>query len=189
MQGTMRLIASLTMGLSLGCAAAPAHTTDATNKPSSDACVLDDVYTFGTTGGLVPGCGWSKVMPPLTYSNGSDRGDGSPVNECVNTMSCTDDFARDLVGAFADPNVRKAFDAGGIYGVDTRAADGQVFFVERSDHRRIIIGNACSADVPQCVPIPAALTTLVARLRALQVHPWIGDVCHALPTKPADCRP
>lgn len=173
--------------LSLVCLFACGNHGVASRPSGGTACTLDTTYYFGTTGGLVDTLEWQKLSPPLTYTSG-EQVRGELGGECLHAMTCGENITSNLLRAFTDPEVARAFAANvRVYGYDPREADGQVYVVRRADGHTIRVGTECTGGIgPTCVAIPAGVQRLITQLQTLGTHVWIGGTCHDVSSIPAE---
>lgn len=175
--------------------AAPAQTGTASGTPSSTAsagecasCVTAKV-SWGWVGGNAMVRDQSVVEPCQSYQRtrtSSARAGGQPPISCKSQLAC-DASAKGsakLAKLMSAPAVQKALTSPmTIYGCDQRAFDGALYGVETEGGKSFGVGaecKGCSSPSGQCVPPPAAVSELVAYLRALDEKMATEAPCKAL---------
>ncbi len=162
-------------------------------NPDGGECAFDRSYSLGSDGGRVAYSDQWSLRPPAAFSLTRTRylGDAGPSSRtCTTTLvgcGASDAAAPSLgrlVADFGAADVQSAFsasDSGGplLFGVDQRPADGAVFVVQRDDGRSFQVGAPCQGGLG-CIPIPPAVSRLVADLEAVEQAEVASAACSSL---------
>lgn len=163
--------------------------TDGGMRDGPCAETLPDSYRFGTEGGRRPYSTTYSLSAPRRFLLERTFPDATPAR-CETTIpacGAADDVTVDtLASALASADVGAAFqgaaasDAGTVlYGVDERAFDGPLFFLERGG-RFVYVGAPCRTGMGgPCTPAPVGVQRLVDVLNALAEQESRRPVCAA----------
>lgn len=164
-------------------AAAPVCTGVA---PREQPCALPAVVEFAHEGGLAPFVDSSRLEPTAMFVHRRRQVLGAARPDVVCTTHiprCSGDVRTgttgDVVRALLLPDVAMAFGSDTpVYGYDSRANDGSVLVVRRSDGKSVAIGAECSNACAR--PLTAGLRELAAALTAVQRQGLADPACAAL---------
>lgn len=130
---------------------------------------LEQAMSWGDIGGFVATNDRSTLSPCSAYRHERNMlAGGAPLLACERMLPCMGSGLHgisDVSRALQQPDVQAALGGGKVlFGVDSRALDGQIFEIERGG-RVINVGSPCGGGPGACTPIPLGVNALVQLLR------------------------